>query len=343
LTAGKTAKEMKMKRNKGTIGRFDVKEAKIMKRYFWSMAMLFTAIGAFAQEVTISSWGYGLEASMGVISGNELPNNYSISFQGLHDYGSGLSLDYIHGPELANSGGLLVNSGFLGSAFLGLPLSKYFIPYVGGGLGVKFNDIDDDIGFAWKVDGGVAAWLSDILYIKAGAMYDNIRKDLGVSVGVGFKLTKTVSATYRDYNGTFRRTFTKNLWENNSTPNNVYEDKLVSSEVIRTYQKNTSTSSYTPAQYEFKTSGGETFTTTYQDQYGRTTGTATTRTPTKDEYVKTREAEMTTRTYLWNVTVTRHWYTRTYYYKDREPTTTRFYQDTESGVQVNSWTETERR
>jgi hypothetical protein len=304
--------------------------------------ILFVAISTFPQEVTISSWGYGLEASMGVISGNELPNNYSVSFQGLHDYGSGLSLDFIKGPEPANMGGLVVNSGLLGSVFLGLPLSKFFIPYVGGGLGVKFNDIDD-IGFAWKVDGGVAAWLSDIVYIKAGAMYDNIRNDLGVSVGVGFKLTKTVSATYRDYNGTFRVTFTKNLWENNSTSNYVYEDKFDSSEIVRRYQKNTTTSSYTPAQYEFKTSGGETYNTTLKDRYGNTIGTSTTTTPTRSEYVKTADAETTTRTYLWNVTVTRHWYTRTYFYKDRAPTTTRFYQDTESGVIVNSFSETEKR
>jgi hypothetical protein len=156
-----------------------------MKWYFFILVMLWTVMSGFTQEVKISGWGYGLETSFGVISGNKLPNNYSVSFQGVHDLGSGLSLDYIHGPEPANSSGLLVNSGLLGSAFLGLRLSKFFIPYVGGGLGVKFNSIDD-IGFAWKVDGGIAAWLSNILYVKAGVMYDNIRKDLGVSVGMGF-------------------------------------------------------------------------------------------------------------------------------------------------------------
>jgi hypothetical protein len=90
------------------------------------LAMLFIAVGTFAQEVTISGWGYGLEASMGVISGNEPSSNCSVSFQGFHDSGAGFSLDYIKGPELANSGGLLVNSGLLGSAFLGLRLSKFF-------------------------------------------------------------------------------------------------------------------------------------------------------------------------------------------------------------------------
>jgi hypothetical protein len=305
------------------------------------VAILLASISAFAQEVTISNWGYGLEVGMGVISGNELPKNYSVSFQGFTDYGLGLSLDFIKGPEPANISGLMVNSGLLGSVFLGLPLSNFFIPYVGGGLGFKFNGFDDT-GFAWKVDGGVAAWLSNIVYVKAGVMYDNIRKDLGVSVGVGFKLTKTVSATYRDVDGsTFRRIFKKNIWENNSTPNAISEDKFVSSEVVRTYQKNTTDSTHTPAQYELKTSGGETVNTTLRDRHGKTIATATSKTPTKKELVKTADVKTITYTYVWNVTVTRYWYVRTWYYKDRAPITQRVYQDTESAVLVNQFSRTE--
>jgi hypothetical protein len=269
------------------------------------VGMLFVAMSAFTQEATISEWGYGLEASMGVISGNELASNYSVSFQSLHDSGSGWSLDYIYG----------VNLGLLGSMFLGLPLSKYFIPYVGGGLGVKVNE--DDIGFAWKVDGGVAAWLFDTMYVKAGVMYDNIREDLGVSVGMGFKMDKTVSATYRDYDGTFRKTFTKSLWQDNSTPNSVYEDEFESSEVVRTYQKTTTTSTLTGGKLGWGIVGE---------------GVPP---PTEGEVSK-----ITTHTYLWNVTVTRHWYTRTFYYKDRDPTTERVYQDTETPVLVNTFSET---
>jgi hypothetical protein len=59
--------------------------------------------------------------------------------------------------------------------FLGFPLSKFFIPYVGGGLGVKLGGTDID--FAWKVDAGVASWLVGPLYVRAGAMYDNVRNN----------------------------------------------------------------------------------------------------------------------------------------------------------------------
>jgi hypothetical protein len=57
------------------------------------VAMLLTTVSAFTQEVQISPWGFSLETSFGVTSGNELPYNYSASFQGLHDIGSGVSLD----------------------------------------------------------------------------------------------------------------------------------------------------------------------------------------------------------------------------------------------------------
>jgi hypothetical protein len=290
--------------------------------------MIFLSIGAFTQEAEISPWGYGLETSYGVISGGDFFTNYSISFQGIHDFGYGLSVDWI-GRYIGRYG----RSGLLGSVVLGLPLSRFFIPYVGGGLGIKLGGAD--IEFAWKADAGVTSWLSNVLYVKAGATYDNIRENFSVSVGVGFKFTKTVTGTYRDYNGTFQRTFTKMLWENSSASNYVYEDNFESSEVVGKYQKNTTSSSYTPAEYEYKRSGGETYKTTLKDRYGNTVGTSTTTTPKKGEFVKTADAKTTTTYYLWNVTVTRNWYIRTYYYKDRAPTTQRFYQDEESGVLAN--------
>jgi hypothetical protein len=311
---------------------------------FFSLMMLFTAVSAFTQEPVISGWGYGLEISSGVKSGDGFFSTYSASIQGVHDYGYGLSFDYIKGKDFngpnRSTGGLLVNSGLLGSAFLGLRLSRFFVPYIGGGLGVKFGR-DDDVSFAWKVDGGVTSWLTNILYIKAGVSYDNIRESMSISAGIGIKLEKTVSAIYRDYGGsTFRWNKTKFLWDDNSTPTRVYEDKFVSSEVVKTYQKNTTSTSYTPAQYEFKTSGGETLTTTYTDSRGHTVGTATTQIPVKTEYVKTEDAATTTTTYLWNVTVTRKWYTRTWYYKNREPTTEQIYRDEESAVLANRFSET---
>ncbi|MDR1955602.1 MAG: hypothetical protein LBQ30_01955, partial [Treponema sp.] len=128
-----------------------------------------------------------------------------------------------------------------------------------------------------------------------------------------------------------------------STPNAIYSDEFVSSEIVRTYQRTTSSSSYSPAQYDTRTSGGETSTTEIKEGGlgGRTIATATTTTPRRTETVKTRDAETTTRYYAYNVTVSRKWYTRTWYYKDREPTTQRVYQDTESAVLVNSFSESD--
>jgi hypothetical protein len=309
---------------------------------FFSLAVLFAAGSAFAQEATISEWGYGLETSSGVTSGNGLFSTYSFSIQGIHDTGLGFSVDYIKGVDPENESGLAVNSGLLGSLFLGLPLSKFFIPYVGGGLGFNFGGMNDDISLAWKVDGGVTSWLTRILYVKAGVSYDNIREGLGVSVGVGFKLEKSVSAAYRNSDGsTFRRYFSKYLWQNNSTPNSIYGDQFESSEVVRTYQETTSESVYQRAQYEVKTSGGETSTTEIRGRLGEgVIATATTTTPIKSERVKTADAKTTTYYYVYNVTVTRNWYTRTWYYKDNAPTTQRVYQDVESAVLVNSFSET---
>jgi hypothetical protein len=215
-------------------------------------------------------------------------------------------------------------------------MGNVFGIYAGGGLGLG---IADDYFFAWKLDGGAMAWLFDLFYVKAGVSYDNIRK-LGIAIGVGFKLEKNVTATYRRADGsTFRHTFSKGRWEDDSTSNYVYEDNFEYSEVVNRYQKTTTTSTYTAPKYELKTSGGETVTTTLRDASGRTIATATSKTEEKSEYVQTEEGGYTMNYYVWNITVTRYWYTRTYYYQDRNPTTQRIYQDTESAVLVNSFSE----
>ncbi|GHV88813.1 hypothetical protein AGMMS50267_11730 [Spirochaetia bacterium] len=165
---------------------------KIFFAGFFSLAMLFSAVSAFTQE-----WGYGLETSSGVLSGDGFFSTYSFSLQGVHDSGYGLSLDYIKGLDVDEwvdgvhhqSSGY---SGLLGSVFLGYNLSKYFIPYAGGGLGFKING-SGDMSFGWKVDAGIISWPTNRLYVKAGAMYDNIREDLGIAVGLGFKFAKNVT------------------------------------------------------------------------------------------------------------------------------------------------------
>jgi hypothetical protein len=69
---------------------------------------------------------------------------------------------------------------------------------------------------------GVQAWLFDSIYINTGYTYDNIRKH-SISVGLGVKLKKNVTSTYLNSDGsTFRRTWTRFLWENNNTPNSIY-------------------------------------------------------------------------------------------------------------------------
>jgi hypothetical protein len=285
----------------------------------FSIAMLFAVDSAFAQEATISGWCYGLETSFGVTSENEFPGNFSASFQGMHDLGYGLSFDWIHRRKtLINEYGVSYfegHDGLLGSAFSGLQLSKFFIPYIGGGLGVKFGD-NEKVSFAWKVDGGITSRLSDILYVKAGLTYDNIRERMSISAGVGLKFEKFVTAYYRKADGsTFRRTWTKFLWQDNSTPTRVYEDKFVSQEVVRRYQKNTTSSRYIGPTI---ISGG--------------VGTYSSSTIISGNNYKMYH-------YVYDVTVTRKWYTRTWYYKDRAPTTERVHQDEESEVLVDVYGE----
>jgi hypothetical protein len=313
---------------------------------FFGLMMMILVTSTHAQEVKASPWGYGFETSFSLKSGYEIPNSFSVSFQGIADSGGGLSLDFIalngeYSDGLSNSSGIY-SGGLLGSLFLGFPIGKIFRPYVGGGIGYGFHPEKDF--FAWKADAGITAWLFDIWYVQTGAKYDNVRDGFSISVGTGIKLKKTVSDLYRNADdSTFRRTWTRSISDKTGTPHRIYGDRFEYSEVVKTYQTTTTSSSYSPAKYEIKTSGGEILTTNFQDKSGRHIGTATTSTPYKSELVKTRDATLTTRYYVYNVTVNRNWYTRTWYYKDRGPTTERVYQDVESGVLVNMFSDTERR
>jgi hypothetical protein len=105
----------------------------------------------------------------------------------------------------------------------------------------------------------------------------------------------------------------------------TYTDKFTNSEVVRRYQKTTTSSSYTREGQQFNTlsygSNGEV--------YGH---------PGSPGYlIKTMYYN------VYEVTVTRNWYTRTWHYKDnRTPTTQRVYKDTESSVLVNKYSRRER-
>jgi len=323
-------------------------------RAFFSITMLFISIGLFAQEVSVIQWAYGLDTSFGLSPGNEIPNSFSLSFQSHHRYGSGWSIDWINKKQTVLGEYLGEYSeingsqnGVLGSLYLGFPIGKIFRPYVGGGIGIGFyfgdnmnNTVNEDIYFAWKLDAGVVAWPTDGFYIKTGYSYDNIRQH-SISVGFGFLLQKEVTDTYRNENGsTFRRTWKRYLWDINDTPNRIYGDTFTGSEVIRVYEQTTNNSVYNPAQYEIRTSGGEVLRTEFRDQYGMSIGSATTTTPRRTETVQTQAANVTTYYYKWQITVTRNWYTRTWYYKDRAPTTERIYQDVESAVLLDNWMRT---
>jgi hypothetical protein len=143
-------------------GKSSASKEKNMKRYFLILALLWTAVSGFTQEIE----GIGLETSYNAAS-------YSLSLQTMTSYG-GWSIDWIQ-----KSG----SSGFLGSLFLGLPIGDIFKLYGGGGLGIG---IDDSYFFAWKVDGGAMVWLFDLFYVKAGVTYDNIR-EFAITAGLGLK------------------------------------------------------------------------------------------------------------------------------------------------------------
>jgi hypothetical protein len=333
-----------------------------MKKYFFIVMMLYAAFNAFAQEVTISPKGYGVEMSGGIPSGEEnFFHSYSASFQSMMPGkgwsldGMSWSLDYIANFK-DDTNDYIANfkddtngyAGLLGSLFFGFPIGTVFELYGGGGLGVKFLPYGgyETIEFAWKVDGGVLVWVSDIGYVKAGVMYDSVRENTNISVGLGVRLFKYITDTYYNDDGTtFPHTITKLRWlDDNSTYNAIYSDKFERSEVVRRYRKTTNSSIYTPSFSRVRTSGGEVLTTEIKDTRGNTIATATTRTPRKAEVVKSGEAKVTTTYYVYDVTVTRNWYTRTWYYKDDRGTVTqKVYQDTESAVLVDEYSETEKR
>jgi len=315
-------------------------------RVFFCFAILFISLDLFAQDTEVSSLGYGFETSFSLKSGYEMPDSFSISFQGMFDLGGGLSLDFIAlNGEYQNgniySSGLLSNGGgLLGSLFLGFPIGNIFRPYLGGGIGYGWNP--ENGFFAWKVNTGLTAWVTNSWYLQTGATYDNVRKGFSITLGTGIKLFKTVTDYYRNADGTtFKRTWNNILlWDNSGTPNRIYGDEFTSSEVIRQYRQTTNDSVYNPAQYDVMTSGGEILRTEFLDRNGIPIGTAITSTPKKTEIVQTQEASLTTYYYVWEVTVTRNWYTRTWYYKDRAPTIERIYQDVESAVLVDNWSRT---
>jgi len=217
-----------------------------------------------------------------------MPYSFSISFQGILDQGGGLSLDlialngdYENGNEYRS--GLFSNGGgILGSLFLGIPIGNIFKPYLGGGIGYTWNP--EKGFFAWKVDAGITAWITNSWYFQTGAVY----------------------------------------------------------EVISVYERTTNNSIYNPAQYDIRTSGGEVLRTEFQDRNGIPIEAATTSTPEKTELVRTQDASVTTYYYKWEITVTRNWYTRTWHYKDRAPTTEIIYQDVETAVLLDNWARTVR-
>ena len=150
------------------------------------------------------------------------------------------------------------------------------------------------------------------------------RKTVIVSIWLcflmGFILNSCVSVTgiYRNADGsTFERTWDRFIWEDTSTPDRIYEDKFSRSEVVRRYQKTTSETVRGPARH---------MTASAASEGGGIIGS--------DHF---EPGTLTTYYYVYNVTVTRNWYTRTWYYKDRAPTTENVYEDVESSVLVNQY------
>jgi len=288
------------------------------------LVLLFAYNNVFAQEAKLSHGGLGLETSMGVISGN-IPQNYSLSLQSMYDGGAsrswwgGWSLDWIHNKSSDTQ--IAENDGILFDLYLSLPVNSMFRPYLGGGIGIGASN--HKAYFAWKTAAGTTIWFSNKLwYLTTGISYDNVRKDMGVAIGVGLKLNKTVQGTYRSQNGsTFERTFDKYIWQDNNTPDSFYTDEFAYSEVVDRYQKTTNES-------VFQASAANLGIESRRGHIG----------PNNSGEMKT-----TTYYYVWDVTVTRNWYTRTYYYKDRAPSTEKFYKDKESAVLVDQHLQTETR
>ncbi|GMO20795.1 MAG: hypothetical protein Pg6A_07690 [Termitinemataceae bacterium] len=310
---------------------------------FFSLIMLFTDNSAFADEVEYSGgFAFGIEAGLGVVGNGPLNYgvannfdrlmNFSASIQLARISGSlGLSLDWITGneQEYISSDGWnsytanLINSGYCFSLFYEFLKGKSnFTPYLGAGLGFLLWEengswateeppFEDSL--AWKLDAGVFVWLYKSYYIKTGVTYDNVRNGLSVTMGIGLTPHKSITAMYIDENGKpFPHKFTISVFAKNVSPDFFYSDNFDYSEVVDRKRVTTRKSLWRPGVWD---SGA-----------GLTAGRGW-----------VRDAKTETVHYVHDVTVTRNWYTRTYYYKDRKPTTEKFYQDSDSAVLVDSY------
>jgi hypothetical protein len=127
----------------------------------------------------------GVETSYGLESGYELPGNYSLSLLFAAQTGA---LDWVMAFDLiqGNYDGP-ERLGFLVSMSLGPNIGNVLSLYGGAGVGLKFGGNDEGVLglFAWKLEAGIMVWPFNIAYVKAGAMYDNVRNDMSISVGVG--------------------------------------------------------------------------------------------------------------------------------------------------------------
>jgi opacity protein-like surface antigen len=286
---------------------------------FLGFIMLFATSGVSAQNIEVSPWGYGLATSFGLTAENGIPDSYSLSFHGWHREGGGMSIDWIsqrltsqgHNYELTGS-----RNGILGSIFMGIPVGNVFRPYIGGGLGVGF-DLGDagnsGTFFAWKLDAGMLAWLTDAFFIKTGYSFDNIRQH-SVSVGVGFRLRKNVTGRYRNADGTtFERTWTRFIWESSRTPESIFSDTFSHSEIIDRFQRTTI----------YHTTG-------IRRVRGRTSvlGGGMVGNPGSG-------GELIAHFSVYEITVTREWFRRTWYYQTRSPRTEIVFRDVESVILVD--------
>jgi len=172
--------------------------------------------------------------------------------------------------------------------YLSLPVNSMFRPYLGGGIGrggiiASYHNPY----FAWKAAAGTTIWFnSKRWFLSTGVSCDNVRKDLGVAIGIELKLNKTVQGILNQNGSTFEHPFDKYILQDNNTPDSFYTDKFDHSEVVNRHKKTSTKSHYTSANYEFQTSGGEKVTTTLKDSSGNTVGTATSETSKKESSLK---------------------------------------------------------
>ena len=279
------------------------------------LILFITATSIFAQEVSVSPWGYGFETGIGVVKKYE--KNYSISFQSWHRYGSGWSVDWISRNNKINNDENYfagIKFGILGSLYLGFPLGKIIRPYAGGGIGIGFTGFENRF-FSWKAGAGMQIWFFDSFYLTTGYTYDNIREH-SISIGIGLKFKKNVTSFYMNTDGSkFQRTWDRFIWESNVTPERIYEDNFLESMTIDRYQK---TTNYTTRE---NYSGGN---------YMSTEGSGVSGNPLTGGRLITYYS-------VYEITVTRELFTRSWYYKNSPPTAEIVYKDTESSVLVDTY------